>query len=110
MESNLENKALCHTLSKAFEVPKATAKVSPEQSGEDDQEPVMDTRRLLVKRSLQSPNWQSERKLKVDRCLRTFPLRTVSKALERLSFREQTLPRHRFYKLFRRTSSKLQKG
>ncbi len=41
----MESKDLCQTLSKAFDMSKATAKVSPKQLWEDDQESVMKARR-----------------------------------------------------------------
>ena len=39
-EGSLESKALCQTRSKAFEMSKATAKVSPKHLKEDDQDSV----------------------------------------------------------------------
>ncbi len=40
----MESKDLCQTLSKAFDMSKATAKVSPKQLKEDDQESVRKAR------------------------------------------------------------------
>ena len=39
-EGSLEFKALCQTLSKAFDMSRATAKVSPKSLKEDDQDSV----------------------------------------------------------------------
>ncbi len=79
----MESKDLRHTLSKAFDVSKATAKVSPKRLREDDNELVRKARRSQLEHSFRNPNWRSERRIKVDRCLRIFLLRKVSKALER---------------------------
>ncbi len=79
----MESKDLCQTLSKAFDMSKATAKVSPKRLREDGQESVRKARRSPVERTLRNPYWRSETRLEDDRCLRTFLLRIVSKALER---------------------------
>ncbi len=70
-------------LLKAFDMSKATAKVSPKQLREDNQESDRKARRSPVEHPLRNPYWRSEKRLENDRCLRTFLLRIVSKALER---------------------------
>ncbi len=60
---------------------KATAKVSPKRVRVDDIKLVRKAR--SVEHPLWNPYWLSERRLEVDRCLRIFLLRIVSKASER---------------------------
>ncbi len=51
----MEIKVLCHTLSKAFDMSMATAKVSPKLPKEDDQELERRDRRSPVERPGQKP-------------------------------------------------------
>ena len=56
-KGSLEIKALCQTRSKAFEMSRATAKVSPKPFKEDVQELVNKERRSPVERPLRNPYW-----------------------------------------------------
>ena len=51
----MEIKALCQTLSKAFDMSKATAKVSPKSLNENDQDSDKRARTSPVERPLQKP-------------------------------------------------------
>ena len=56
-EGNIEIKDLCQTLSKAFNMSMATAKVSPKFLKEDDQDSVRKAKRSPVERSWWKPYW-----------------------------------------------------
>ena len=60
-EGSLETKDLCQTLSNAFDMSKATAKVSPKSLREDDQDSVKKARRSPVDRPLRKPYWRTDR-------------------------------------------------
>jgi len=84
----LEIKALCQTLSKAFDMSRATAKDSPKPRRAEDQELESRERRSPVERSLRKPYWRSEIRLEELRCFQIFLLRIDSKTLERTEVKE----------------------
>src|SRR6201990_1708005 len=85
---SLEIKALCQTLSKAFDMSSATAKDSPKPRRAEDQESESRERRSPVERFLRKPYWRSEIRLEELRCFQIFLLRIDSKTLERTEVKE----------------------
>ncbi len=82
-EGSFESKDLYQTLSKAFETSKATAKVSPKQLREDDQELVRKARRSPVERSLRKPYQTIIEKVETRQMLEKLLLKEILKALAR---------------------------
>ena len=84
----MEIKALCQTLSKAYDISSATAKDSPKPRRAGDQESESRERRSPVERSLRKSYWRSEIRLEELRCFQIFLLRIYSKTLERTEAKE----------------------
>ena len=87
-EGSVEIKALCQTLSKAFDMSSATAKNSPKPPRAEDQESESRKRRSPVERSLRKPYWRSEIRLEELRCFQIFLLEKDSKTLVRTKVKE----------------------